>query len=239
MRNADEDHRAGATAVAEGVAPPDSSRPGWLLPSVLVLGSALGAVVTATPDEYLGILELGLYTVPSHVFVSPFPHEPVLLLIARTHNPWACAFVSIWGALVAALLDFRYTLPLLHRPGVRSRYVDLSLYRKSARWFGVAPFLTLVVTGFTPIPFYPFKFLALASGYPMGRYMLALAVGRTPRYWMLAYLGYVLQPPNWVLALLALAILTMALLGSRSRRAWPGGEEDEAPDAGEAGRGDG
>ena len=185
--------------------------PRWFVPSFIVVASAAAAFAVATPSEYLGLVQLGLYTVPSHVFVSPFPHEPVLLFIARTHGAVACALVSTCGCLVAGLLDYRFVMPLLHHPGVRSRYADLSVYKKSNHWFGKAPFWTIVVTGLTPIPFYPFKFLALAADYSPTRYMLALAVGRTPRYWVLAYLGHALQPPNWSLVLLAVVILGLAL----------------------------
>ena len=188
---------------------------------MLVLIPGVAALLLAAPGEYLGVVLMGLYTVPSHSFVSPFAHEPVLLYFARDHGAWALAAASTWGALVAALIDYRFARPLLHHPRVRPRYENAKLYRRSIHWFGKAPFFTLVVAGFTPIPFYPFKFLALAGHYPLGRYMLALAVGRTPRYGSLAYLGYVLQPPTWVLAvfmavLLGLAVRQIARERSRS-----------------------
>lgn len=188
----------------------------WLFPAVLLLGSAAATFALATPAEYRGLIGLAFYTTISHFFVSPFPHEPILLMVARDHGAWACAFASTWGALVSALLDYKLTLPLLHRPGVRAKYVNTGIYRWSSRWFGRAPFVTLVVAGLTPIPFYPFKFLALAWGYPKSWYLISLVIGRTPRYWMLAYLGYVLQLPNWSLVLLALALLVAAYFGSRS-----------------------
>ena len=205
---------------------PQSAVRGWFVPWTLTIASAVVAFMLATPEEYFGILQLGLYTIPSHVFISPFPHEPVLLGIARDHGAWACAAISTWGALVAALIDYRWTLSFVHKPGVRAKYVDAALYQKADRWFSKAPFLTLVVTGLTPIPYYPFKFLALASGYSRTMYMWAMVIGRTPRYWMLAYLGYVLQPPTWTLVLLAMVILGMALWGRAKSQS--GGSEDDA-----------
>jgi ribonucleoside-triphosphate reductase len=206
---------------------PKSALGGWFIPAVLTVGSGVGAFLLAAPVEFAGITQLGLYTVPSHIFVSPFPHEPVLLGIARDHGAWACALISTWGALVAALIDYRFTLPWVHKPEVRAKYVDAALYQKSARWFAKAPFLTIVVTGLTPIPFYPFKFLALASGYSRTLYMWGIFVGRTPRYWMLAYLGYVLQPPTWSLVLLAMIVFTMAYWGRTKSKSSPGPEDEE------------
>lgn len=216
---------------------PRSAIGGWIMPTLLTVASGVGALLLASPEEYWGIVQLGLYTIPSHVFVSPFPHEPVLLGIARDHGAWACALASTWGALVAAVLDYRFTLSFVHKPGVRAKYVDAALYQKASRWFAKAPFLTLVVTGLTPIPFYPFKFLALASGYSRTLYMWAMVVGRTPRYWMLAYLGYVLQPPTWSLVVLAMIILGMALWGRSKTQSGSGGSSQTATEsAGEADR---
>lgn len=203
---------------------PKSAIGGWFVPWTLTIAAAAGAFLLAAPEEYFGITQLGLYTIPSHVFISPFPHEPVLLGIAKAHDAWACALISTWGALAAGLIDYRWTLPFVHKPGVRAKYIDAALYQKADRWFSKAPFLTLVVTGLTPIPYYPFKFLALASGYSRTRYMWAMVIGRTPRYWMLAYLGYLLQPPTWSLVLLAMIILGMALWGRSKSQ--PGGETE-------------
>jgi ribonucleoside-triphosphate reductase len=63
----------------------------------------------------------------------------------------------------------------------------------------------------TPLPFYPIKFLSISDGYPLKRYLTALVVGRTPRYYLIAYVGYVLNLPNWSLVTLALLILIVTL----------------------------
>ena len=57
----------------------------------------------------------------------------------------------------------------------------------------------LVVTGFTPIPFFPFKFLAFSVHYPLWKYLAALLTGRFPRYVALAWFGSLFNIPTWIL----------------------------------------
>lgn len=195
----------------------------WRLFSLtLVLVLLAGAALLMALPAKRGLVLLGLYTIPSHMFVSPFSHEPVLLYYAKFYPAWECALASITGCLVAGFWDYWLFVPLIHQPRVRSRYVNTVLYKKSLQLFRKSPFLALVVTGLTPVPFYPVKFLSIADGYPLKRYVLALIVGRTPRYYALAYLGHVLKPPNWSLLVLALVILAVAVYQNRAQKAEDG-----------------
>jgi membrane protein YqaA with SNARE-associated domain len=162
-----------------------------------------------------GVLWLALYSIPSHMFVSPLPHEPMLLYFAKIHGATLCAAASLFGCLVAGLWDYWLFVPLMHHPRIRSKYAHVGLYKRSVRLFRKSPFLALVFAGFTPFPFYPVKFLSISDHYPLRKYLLALTVGRTPRYWILGYLGYVVRFPNWSLVLLALAFLVFTIVQSR------------------------
>ena len=72
------------------------------------------------------------------------------------------------------------------------------------------PFISLVIAGFTPIPFFPFKFMVYASKYSIRKYLAAVTVGRFPRYFLLAYAGFKLQIPNWIIfASFAAMVLTV------------------------------
>jgi membrane protein YqaA with SNARE-associated domain len=180
--------------------------------ALLVVGSTCFFVFL---PHYRGVLWLALYTIPSHMFVSPFSHEPVLLYFAKAYSATLCAVASTVGCLVAGMWDYWLFVPLMHHPRIRSKYANVSLYQKSVRLFRKSPFWALVVAGFTPFPFYPVKFLSITDHYPLRKYLLSLFVGRTPRYWLIAYLGYVLQLPNWSLVVLALAILVFTIVQSR------------------------
>jgi membrane protein YqaA with SNARE-associated domain len=69
---------------------------------------------------------------------------------------------------------------------------------KLQRVFSRAPFAIIAVSGVTPLPFFPFKAMAFAARYPLGRYLTAVAAGRLPRYLLLAWLGVVFHLPTWV-----------------------------------------
>jgi membrane protein YqaA with SNARE-associated domain len=85
--------------------------------------------------------------------------------------------------------------------------------------FSAAPFLVLVVSGVLPLPFFPFKALAFAQRYPLGRYLGAVALGRFPRYALLAGLGVLVRVPVWVLIALfaVLSLPSVSLLWKRRR----------------------
>ena len=102
----------------------------------------------------------------------------------------------------------------MHHPRVRAKYANFNLYQKSVVLFRKSPFWALVLVGLTPLPFYPIKFLSIGDKYPLKRYLLALVVGRLPRYWALAYLGNKFRFPIWSLVAIAVAILLVTIIKS-------------------------
>ncbi|MFQ5530211.1 MAG: hypothetical protein ACE5FP_07655, partial [Gemmatimonadota bacterium] len=102
------------------------------------------------------------------------------------------------GTLVAGYLDHSVFTPVMNLKGLTG-YKDRGWYRRAARLFVAYPFAVLVVAGFSPIPFFPFKFLSFSVHYPLTRYLGALLTGRFPRYVLLAWFGNFFQIPGWVL----------------------------------------
>ncbi len=172
--------------------------------SALFLGLLVGAIYY---PEYRLLFYLGLYSVPSHVLISPLPHEPAVLHVAKFFPPHWVAVPATIGACIAGYIDYRVLWPMIHHKRVQQKLDKKRWIKTAIRWFERAPFVTLVAAGLSPLPFYPFKFLSIASRYPLLRYQLALVVGRAPRYWILALLGFWLQ-----LSPLMLAALTVALV---------------------------
>jgi uncharacterized membrane protein YdjX (TVP38/TMEM64 family) len=68
------------------------------------------------------------------------------------------------------------------------------------------------VAGFTPIPFFPFKFLSFSIHYPLKKYLAALVVARYPRYFLLAWLGAVTDIPNWLLFAAFLVVINLYMI---------------------------
>jgi uncharacterized membrane protein YdjX (TVP38/TMEM64 family) len=152
-------------------------------------------------------LLLLLYSIPANTGLSLFSHE-IALLDYGTHAPLFLSVLSATvGTVIAGFLDWRVFVPLLEWDRVRDhrerRWVRSLLSR-----FQRAPFLVIVVTAATPIPFFPFKMMAFSVGYPMWRYLAALMIGRAPRDLAIAWLGEALNLPPWLL----LASLTTLLV---------------------------
>lgn len=159
--------------------------------------------------DYYELIVFGLYSIPSHMLISPFPHEPALLYTAKYYSPTAISIAGTIGCCLAGIFDYWLLIPLLNHDVVRPKFEDKPLFRKSLAFFKKSPFWLLVIAAYTPIPFYPFKFLSIAGKYPIWKYEAALIVGRTPRYFTLALLGYALQPPTWTLIALFMVLILL------------------------------
>ncbi|RMI25503.1 MAG: hypothetical protein D6681_01430 [Calditrichaeota bacterium] len=162
------------------------------------------------------LIAFALYSIPSNVFILPLPHEPALFYCAKFYVPWVVTLVGALSNVIANYVDYQVLYPLLHLRSVRARYADKQIYQKLIGWFRRWPFWILVITSYTPIPFYPFKFLSIADGYPLWKYQAALLLGRMPRYYLLAMVGYAVQPPVWVLIVLGVLLLVLPFV----RKGW-------------------
>jgi ribonucleoside-triphosphate reductase len=149
---------------------------------------------------------LFLYAFVSNVALAVIPHEPVVVLYGATAGVWVTAAVATGGTLTASWVDHRMFASALVRVSA-SRPMSSGAVGVARRWFGFAPFATLAVSGLTPLPFWPFKVLAFTEGYPLVRYLVAVAAGRFPRYLLLAWLGLAVRIPNWMLAAAFLVLL--------------------------------
>lgn len=159
----------------------------------------------STRGQSDGYLYLFFYSIPANTAISLFPHEPVLIYYGQFANLWISAAAATGGTLLAGYLDHRVFVPVLNYKKIAS-YKKSRFYRSSTDIFMRYPFATLVVTGFTPIPFFPFKFLCFSIHYPLYRYLSALTVARYPRYFVLAWVGATFGIPTWILIASVLVI---------------------------------
>ncbi len=155
---------------------------------------------------YRGLVKYFFYTIISHLYISVFPHEPVLLYYGKIYNSFSIAVIGGIAATLAGFIDYETINSVVKIKSVKNFYSGAKLYQKAVKFFSKAPFLMIFIAALTPVPFYPFKFLATASDYPENKYLLALFVGRTPRYFILAYTGKVINIPNWILIVAFVAL---------------------------------
>ncbi len=180
-----------------------------LLVSILTIIAVV--LYRAIPHEKR-LIFFAMYAVPSHFLISFFPIEPALLYVSKFYRPWVVTGTALAGGGIASILDFLLLVPLLNHKKVRSRFEDKQLYQKSIYYFKKWPFGVLTLANMLPIPFYPFKFLSFTSHYPFWRYEASLIMGRAPRYFLMAILGYALNLPTWsILVLASLFMLPMII----------------------------
>lgn len=170
----------------------------WTLGGLMVLMAVVTLVLILQDFSSNSYLYLLFYAIPANSAVSVFPHEPVVIYFGSNGNVWYTATAASIGTLIAGWLDHSVFVPVMNLQSL-SGYKDKVWYQKFARLFMKYPFLVLVVTGFTPIPFFPFKFLAFSVHYPLWKYLGALLTGRFPRYVLLAWIGSLFKIPTWML----------------------------------------
>jgi len=133
------------------------------------------------------------YAFLSNIALAVVPHEPAII--------W-------YGPLLAAVADHRLFAPLIGRLAQRTaRRGGLGVRTWPERLFRRFPVATIALSGLTPLPFFPFKALAFATGCPAGKYTAAVAARCLPRYALLAWLGATVRVPAW--AMVALFVLLM------------------------------
>lgn len=171
---------------------------------VWVLGGIMAAVAIAALILMLrdfsspSYIYLAFYAIPANSAISVFPHEPVVIAYGSQGSIWWTAVAASIGTMVAGYLDHSVFTPVMNLKGLAG-YKDKAWYQKAARLFTKYPFAVLVVAGFSPVPFFPFKFLSFSVHYPLKKYLPALLIARFPRYLLLAYIGSFFEIPAWAM----------------------------------------
>jgi len=150
------------------------------------------------------------YAFLSNVALAVLPHEPAVIWYGARFGVWPTTLVATAGTVAAALVDHQIFVPLIRRAAARrpSRAADPgATARGLPRLFARAPFAVIALSGLTPLPFFPFKALAFTTGYPLERYLVAVAARSVPRYALLAWLGVVVRLPTWLIAALFAVLL--------------------------------
>lgn len=198
----------------------------WFMSGLMIVIGIVTSILLLQGFESDSYIYLAFYSIPANTAISVFPHEPVLIYFGKVGELIPTALWASAGTFVAGIMDHTVFVPVLNHENIRA-YKDKKFYRKVMRYFLKWPFMTLIATGFTPIPFFPFKFLAFSIGYPMWKYVTALLVARFPRYYLYALLGATIPIPNWVLiasvafifSLYGVKAVPMAIGKLRARRA--------------------
>ena len=179
------------------------------LTSAAVFGLFWAAVVMYDP-RYSQLAVYALYAIPAHLLITFLPHEPALWIAARLYPALVVAVVGTAATLVAIALDYWLIGWLVNHHLVRPVVQGSRWFTFAERWFRKAPALLIAGSALAPVPFYPVKIMAIAADYPLRRFVVALTVGRLPRFYVLARLlsqvDEYAQPRNSTLVWIMLAL---------------------------------
>lgn len=117
----------------------------------------------------------------------PLPTPQVAMDYGQRFNPTLAAIVGGIGSCISGLIDY-ILVTVAFRYERIARIKETHTYINVERLFNKAPFVVLVIVAFTPIPFEPVKLLACATRYSRIKFLLAVFVGRAPRYFLLGVL---------------------------------------------------
>jgi membrane protein DedA with SNARE-associated domain len=130
--------------------------------------------------------------------------QALIIALAETHNPWAVALAGSAGMTLAETTAYitgrigravrEEGRPVKGRWGRALRRGGAVVDRLMLRW----GFLTLLVLSAVPNPL--FEFAGITAGavrMNFWKFMLAVAIGKTMRALMLAFIGEWLWPTDW------------------------------------------
>jgi membrane protein YqaA with SNARE-associated domain len=193
----------------------ESKYPSWIkaflfaLQISFVLALLIVWITSKSLQESKSLWVLFFYSFPSEFLIATVPHEPVLLYFGKFYRPLTVALVAIPSTLLTEMLNyssFKYITDLK----IFTKLRDKKAVQKTVQFFNKAPFLTLWVAGITPIPFYPLRFLVVLARYPLPRYISAVFLSRFPRFIILAYVGYKIKFPDYMLIALFVILIAIA-----------------------------
>jgi membrane protein YqaA with SNARE-associated domain len=181
----------------------------------LAVGATLAAlagagVVAVWLPGFRSLAVYFLYAIPAHLLVSFLANEPALLAAAKSAPPLPVAVAGTAGCIVAILLDYALIGWFVNHRLIRTELNDSRTFRFALRFFSKAPFVQIILSALLPVPFYPVKILAIACDYSQARFIVAMVLGRFPRFYLLALGGHTVQAPDSALlsAGVALALIS-------------------------------
>ena len=142
-------------------------------------------------------------TIFVHGPLSPFlptAYEATLFYYTRLYPGWLLALIGTAGATLSEAVNYRVIDWVAALPALAA-----TKQRRAVRWsvdaFLKAPFWTTAFVIFSPLPDSAVRVLAPLGRYPMWKFLSATAVGRLPRFLLIAGLGWLVRfPPSLLLA---------------------------------------
>lgn len=137
-----------------------------------------------------------LYSIPGNFLIDVIPYDPAVIFFARYHAPLLIALVGVAGTLVSEAINYTVFEYIVDRKFFE-KVLQHKFIVKLINLFNKAPFWTMLIVAFTPIPIYPFRFLVVMARFPLTHYLLTLLIGRLPRLYLMGLFGHTVNLPGW------------------------------------------
>jgi len=178
----------------------------FILEVALVLALLIGWLSFKTLRTSKNLWVLFFYSFPSEFLVAVVPHEPILLYFGKFYAPLTVAAVGIIGTVITEAINYS-VFKYITGTNLFQKIRHKKAVTKVIKLFQKFPFLAIWIAGLTPIPFYPFRFLVVLARYPVLKYLSAVFLSRTPRFYLLAYLGHTIKFPDYLLIILFVILI--------------------------------
>jgi len=182
----------------------------------LILVLLLVWIFSEEVREGTSLLVLFFYSFPSEFLVGLIPHEPVLIYYGNYHPAWVVALVSVVSTVMAEGLNYSLFSLFYGMPAFRVA-LDKKAVKRITELFNRMPFAAILFAGFTPVPFFPVRFLVVLTEYPVWKYLVGVFLSRAPRFYLLALIGAYFEVPRALLAAIFLAMLVGVNLPALSK----------------------
>jgi len=185
-------------------------------------------------QESTNLWILFFYSFPSEFLVGLIPHEPVLIYYGAYHSPWVVALVAVVSTVMAEGLNYHFFGLFYGMPAFRAA-LEKTAVKKVADFFNRMPFTAILFAGFSPVPFFPVRFLVVITDYPVWKYLLGVFLSRAPRFYLLALFGAYFEVPKLLLAGLFVGMLFLVNIPAVSKVLSSPSARTEAPSRAGAG----
>ena len=192
---------------------------------VLRVSGALGVagIVTAVfgSPAAVGLVGFVVVTIwvngPLGMFM-PATYEPILILFGRIYPPLVVGAAGILGTLYVEFLNYHLYARVL-RTRAMAGLRDNLVVRRLVPLFNRAPFFTVWLCSWSPLPYWAVRILGPLAGYSVRRYLVATFLGRFPRLWFFAALGALPIPNRVLMPVIVIAVaLALVLVFAKPRR---------------------
>ena len=143
----------------------------------------------------------------------PLPTPPYAIALGKVFDPLIVALAGAVGNCLAAFVEYHFLLWFFSKTELQRRVENNRIFQRFSHYFRRMAFVCLIFTGFMPIPFEPFRFAAILAGYNLTLYLLAVLIGRFPRYYLMALLGDQFHIPTRYLIILLGLLFIIPVIG--------------------------